>query len=98
MSAGTEMLDELLEHDLVDAPHPNGDDRYAIYAVRLGMRRRIAETSRDGIGLALVSLRSLDPDGLPDPGGSEDFTDRDAIGIFDRQTRKWIVNPWANAR
>lgn len=77
--------------EVEDAPHPSGDDRYAIYAVGAMRdddggrpRHRIAETSRDGIGLALVTLR--------DEG---EYGDDSRIGIFDRETRTWIVNPWA---
>lgn len=77
-----------------DLPHPSGDDRYAIYAVipalsRSGARadrsrRRLCETSRDGIGTALVTMR--------DDGEIGDDT---RVGIFDRLERTWIVNPWA---
>lgn len=76
-----------------DAPHPSGNDRYRIYAVSLSVqlgterRRRLAETSLDGIGLTLRTLRE---DG--------DLTDDTRIGILDRETREWLVNPWAVGR
>lgn len=95
MSAGTEMLGDLLAIDraAADAPHESGDDRYAIYAVAVRLaaslprderQRRICETSRDGIGLALVTLRE-----------EEQITNDSRVGIFDRLDRVWIVNPWA---
>lgn len=76
-----------------DAPHPSGDDRFAIYSVSRSDvhhgspdegRRRIAETSLDGIGLCISTLRE---------DGEIDGDTR--IGIFDREARTWIVNPWA---
>ena len=69
-----------------DAPHPSGNDRYAIYATaeRLRAKHRIAETSRDGIGTCLATLR--------DEG---QITDDTRVGILDRETRIWLVNPWA---
>lgn len=73
--------DRALPHE--DVPHPNGDDRYAIY----GGRRRIAETSLDGIGSCLVTLL-----------GEDQINGSTAVGIFDRVTREWIVNPWATIR
>jgi hypothetical protein len=83
--------------ELDDAPHPSGDDRYAIYSVAPSSvgpsrvltpdhdrRRRIAETSLGGIGLTLQTLR--------DEG---DLTNDSRVGILDRETRSWLVNPWA---
>jgi hypothetical protein len=69
---------------MTDIPHETGDDRYAIYAAsREGTyRRRIAETSRDGLGAALVTLA--------DEGEFLGYR----IGIFDRHRRLWIVNPF----
>lgn len=78
------------------------DSRYAIYVVQPNHptastvgdalrqafegrpRKRIAETSLDGIGLCLQTLRDED-----------EITDDSRIGIFDRLSRKWLVNPWA---
>lgn len=85
----------LTDPALADAPHPSGDDRYAIYTVdprwtrakdvdHADGRKRLAETSLDGIGLTLRTLRE---DG--------DLTDDTRVGIFDRETRGWLVNPWA---
>ena len=64
-----------------DAP-----DRYAIYVVAVGanVRLRLAETSLDGIGVCLRTLRDEDQ-----------FNDHSRMGIFDRHTREWLVNPWA---
>lgn len=47
-------------------------------------RRRIAETSRDGIGGCLATLRE-----------EGDLTDDSRVGILDRLDRVWLVNPWA---
>jgi hypothetical protein len=78
---------------LVDAigDYEGEDSRYAIYAVstakaRIGgpPRRRIAETSLDGIGLCLSTLRA-----------ENEITDDSRVGIFDRLDRIWVVNPWA---
>lgn len=75
-----------------DTPHPSGNDRYAIYAVCIEQgdvaistsTLRLAETSLLGIGLTLVTL---DDEG--------EITDDTRVGILDRETRHWIVNPWA---
>jgi hypothetical protein len=77
-----DMSEYSLRHE--DEPHRKGGDRYAVYAVREGKRRRIAETNLSGIGCALDTLRA-----------EGEFDERDRIGLFDRQTREWIVNPWA---
>lgn len=72
-----------------DLPHPSGLDRFAIYRVErrsLFSQRprhaRLAETSLDGVGLTLTTLH-----------GEGEF-DGWRIGILDRQTRHWIVNPF----
>jgi hypothetical protein len=76
-----------------DEPRPDGSDRYAVYAVVRGTdgsrpaRLRLAETSADGIGTCLITLR--------DEG---QFHDDHSIGILDRVERRWIVNPWATGR
>lgn len=67
-----------------DRPHESGDDRYAIYAVTRRNSWRIAETSETGIGMTLRVLRS-----------EEQITDDSRVGIFDRETRRWLINPWA---
>lgn len=67
-----------------DAPHESGNDRYSIYVLRAGERRRLADTSRDGIGITLVTLAE-----------EGEITQLDSLGILDRETRKWIANPWA---
>lgn len=78
---------EPAEHD--DAPQGE-DDRYAIYVVFLTSRvhgidrARLAETSRDGIGTTLCTLRE-----------EEQISNDSRVGILDRQERTWIVNPWA---
>lgn len=67
----------------------NEDDRYAIY--RRGPDRtsvyrlkRLCETSREGIGLALETM--IDDGELPHGH---------RFGVFDRRTRRWLVNPFA---
>lgn len=70
-----------------DTPHPSGRDKYAVYIVgyRSGklLRRRLCETSREGIGLALETMIE------------EDEIERgDSIGIFNRETRTWLINPY----
>lgn len=72
--------------ELDDTPHESGEDRFAIYVARDGRQRRLAETSQDGIGLTLITLRDEDQ-----------FTDLDSIGVYDRALRRWVVNPWAKA-
>lgn len=66
-----------------DAPQGD-DDRYAIYALRAGGHRRMAETSIEGVGLCLLTLRE-----------ENEFDQHDRIGILDRLARTWLVNPWA---
>jgi hypothetical protein len=67
------------------------ESRYAIYSLRRDApayppeeRSRLAETSLDGIG---VTIRTLREDG--------DVSDDTRVGVFDRLTRDWLVNPWA---
>lgn len=73
-----------------DAPHPSGEDRIAIYRVwravpgRNGLKRaRIAETSLEGLGLCLLTLHQED-----------EFQPGDRIGLFDREKRNWLINPF----
>lgn len=74
-----------------DAPHPSGDDRLAVYAVACkqvegGMKnvpRRVAETSATGLGSCLLTLH-----------GEGEF-DGVRVGVFDRETRVWVISPWA---
>lgn len=75
-----------------DAPHEDGSDRYAIYVIwrqrtgRNGLkRRRLAETSETGLGACLRTL--YDEDEITEEG--------QRVGIFDRETRRWLINPWA---
>lgn len=72
--------------ELVDEPHPSGDDRYGIYAVEPATRwqRRVAETSLDGIGSTLAQLRA-----------EGQLTADSRVGILDRLERSWLVNPYA---
>lgn len=74
-----------------DLPHRSEGDRFAIYAVRrpgAGRgpegRRRICETSLDGIGSTLMKLSE-----------EGEYGEGDRVGIFDRKTRLWLINPWA---
>lgn len=67
------------------------ESRYAIYSVDVSNtprshldRKRIAETSLDGIGLCLSTLRA-----------EGDLSADSRVGIFDRLDRTWLVNPWA---
>jgi hypothetical protein len=61
--------------------------RYHVYRVVAGEPIEVASTSRDGIGLALVTLR--------DEG---QLTDDDRVGILDRRDDdehgRWVVNPF----
>lgn len=75
-----------------DVPHPSGNDRYALYALAGGRLRRLCETSRDGVGLALLSMLGLDPDGEPE--GLAELERGDKFGLLDRRHRKWLVNPF----
>jgi hypothetical protein len=85
----------LPEVEVDDEPHESGGDRYAIYSIipargfrgggeRLERERReIATTSAEGIGVCLVTLR--------DEG---QITNNSRVGILDRETRQWVINPW----
>ena len=73
-----------------DIPREDGSDRLAVYVITPGdkasreiaTRRRVAETSVDGLGLTLITLfEEHEFDGL-------------RVGVFDRARRAWIVNPW----
>lgn len=90
-------MSALLERPVAESQDYEGEEsRYAIYAVgpvetrpdsvhpRHVDRRRIAETSLDGIGACLVTLREED-----------EITNNSRIGVLDRLTRQWVVNPWA---
>jgi hypothetical protein len=67
--------------DRVDA---DSDERYALYTIRKGQRRRVAETDQDGLGCCIVTLHM-----------EGDITDLDSFGILDRHQRTWIDNPFA---
>jgi hypothetical protein len=79
-----------------DRPRGDGSDRYAIYSVvpqwdrtdevgeHVAGRKRLAETSLQGIGSCLVTLRN-----------EGQLTNDSRVGILDRLDRTWIVNPWA---
>lgn len=68
-----------------DQPHKSGGDRIAVYVVNArGGRRRVAKTSEEGIGMTLRVLRE-----------EGQITGDDRIGLFDRETREWAINPWA---
>lgn len=91
MTTGVASRKVIEEYHLVGAqPHPSGDDRYRIYSVSrrsVGMGdvlHDLADTSQDGIGLTLVTLRD-----------EEQITNDTRVGILDRETRQWLVNPWA---
>jgi hypothetical protein len=74
-----------------DLPRPDDLDRYALYTIRNGERVRLAETSRDGIGVALTTLV-----GEGEFRGPLD--EQTPLGILDRRDREWVVNPWAASR
>jgi hypothetical protein len=70
---------------VVDDQTVNVGDQYAIYTRNIdGVRRELARTSLDGIGLCLKTLAD-----------ESQITRDDPIGILDRLDRRWIVNPWA---
>lgn len=73
-----------------DEPRHDDLDRYALYTVRDHGRTRLAETSLDGIGLALVTLLA---EGEFGPDG-----ERTPFGLFDRRDRYWVVNPWTRRK
>lgn len=76
-----------MPEDLPDTPHPDGRDRYAVYALRYEkgqvVRRRVCETSQDGVVYAMETLME---EGEIERG--------DVIGLFNRQTRTWVINPF----
>lgn len=68
-----------------DEPRRDDADRYALYCYRPGQpeAKRVCETSLTGIGSAL--LRMLE----------EDEIERGCrVGILDRRTRDWLINPY----
>lgn len=62
--------------------------RYRLYRLRFGVLRLLSETSKEGVGTALVQ-HIEDGDFVPqrDRFGLLDRPDPDAEGV-------WIVNPW----
>lgn len=72
-----------------ESVRPDEADRYAIIVLEQGgrSRRRVAETSRDGIGVTLTTLR--------DEG---ELDGNDSIGVLDRFNRTWLINPYGKAR
>jgi hypothetical protein len=74
-----------------DAPRPDGEDRFAVYAIGLdGERHRLAETSTEGLGITLLTLHSE---------GEFHHGERALrVGVFDRESRLWIIMPWAGSR
>lgn len=74
-----------------DAPRLDGEDRLAVYVIGpSGGRIRLAETSIEGLGVTLLTLH-----------GEGEFHDQERalrVGVFDRETRLWIVQPWAGSR
>lgn len=74
-----------------DAPRADGEDRLAVYIIGTdGERRRLAETSVDGLGITLLTLH-----------GEGEFHHGERglkVGVFDRESRLWIVSPWAGSR
>lgn len=85
------VADPVVRTDVTEEDYEGEESRYAIYAVDIAAagrilpdRKRIAETSLEGIGLCLQTLREED-----------EITDDSRVGIFDRLDRRWLVNPWA---
>lgn len=67
-------------------PDPN-DTRFRIYRLRAAELELLAETSKEGVGTALVQLVE---DG--------EYGRHDAVGVLDRlegEVGTWIVNPFA---
>ena len=62
------------------------DSRYAVMELRDGRPREVAATSRDGLGLCLVTLAE-------DRRGAGD-TGTPVLGVLDRQERRWICGLW----
>ena len=74
-----------------DPVRDDEEDRYALYRVRKIVNgggefehHRMCETSRDGIGLALLTMHD---EGEYDPT-------KDRVGIFDKIERRWVANPF----
>lgn len=92
LTGHAELLDGLGSEPIED--YEGEESRYAIYSVRLpyvyeaafstSTRRRVCETSLDGIGGALRLMRE-----------EGEIGHDSRIGIFDRRDREWLVNPWA---
>lgn len=79
-----------------EAPLHDGSDRYRIYILvrkpdprdqQHRTQRWLADTSLDGIGGCLSTLRA-----------EEQITNDDKVGIRDRIERTWLVNPYAVGR
>lgn len=70
----------------ITEPEPTEENRYGLYVADPELHR-IAETSKDGIGTALVTLA----DDRAEAGESA----TEVIGIFDRIERRWISGCWA---
>lgn len=90
--------EELVDYD--DTPRRDGADRYALYIVshKNLQRRRLCTTSRDGIGLALLTMLGLSPDGEPAADCPAEIERGDSVGLFDREKRSWLVNPYLQVR
>jgi len=74
-----------------DEPRPDGEDRLAVYIIgTYGERRRIAETSVEGLGITLLTLHA--------EGEFHKGERALRVGVFDRETRLWVVSPWAGSR
>lgn len=81
---------EQWEHE--DAPRFDESDRYAIYTVppRQGLRgstgaqKRLCETSSDGVVPAILQMLE-----------EEEIPRGYRVGVFDRLTRRWLVDPYA---
>lgn len=85
------MTTSLHLNDHGDAPRPDGEDRLAVYIIGTdGERRRLAETSIEGLGITLLTLH-----------GEGEFHHGERglkVGVFDRETRLWVISPWAGSR
>ena len=62
------------------------DNRFAVMELRDGRPFEVAATSRDGLGLCLVTLAE-------DRRGAGD-TGTPVLGVLDRQERQWICGLW----
>lgn len=80
--------------------HESEDDRYGIYTLRPSRpgvpadRVCLAETSRAGIGPAILTLAEEGEFTAPADRG-EAAGSALPFGLFDRLERQWIINPWA---